>query len=148
MGNNTRKRSASAANFDGNPSTEVKANKKPPASKAAKKARVQKQPNPTTAWDAVTTKYATEINTFYPSQDSIPDSLSIVKYLATLPAVEGALENRSKRIGTNPFSLALGSKGSITSHDKYQHFHARNQSSRAQGNLKAVLAQASGSPAP
>lgn len=147
MGSNARKRSASVANIDSNPSTKGKANKKPPATKAVKKARVQKQSNPITAWDAVTTKYPTEINTFYPSQASIPDSLSIVNYLATLPAVQGALDNRSRRIGTNPFSLALGSRGSTTSHNKYQHFHARNQSSRAQGNLKAVLAQASGTPA-
>lgn len=148
MGNNTRKRSASVANIDSNPNAKVKPNQKPSGSKAAKKERLQKQSNPTTAWDAIITKYPTEIKTFYPSQASIPDTLAIVKHLATLPAVEGALENRSKRVGTHPFTLALGSKGSIKSHDKYQHFHTRNQSSRAQGNLKAVLAQASGTPAP
>lgn len=148
MGNNNRKRSASVANVDSNSSAKVKANKKPASSKAAKKTGSQKQPNPTTAWDAVTTKYPTEINKFFPSQASIPDSLGIVQHLATLPAVDGALEDRVRRVGTNPFTLELGSKGSIQDHHKYEHFHARNQNSRAQGNFKAVLAQASGTPAP
>lgn len=115
--------------------------------KIPKKSRLQQQANSTNAWEAVNSQYPAEINSFYPSLASVPDSLTIVKYLASLPAVKGALDFHDQRIGARPFTLELGSKGSIKSGEKYGHFHARNRSSRAQGNLKAVLAQASGSPA-
>ncbi|KAJ4397382.1 hypothetical protein N0V93_001608 [Gnomoniopsis smithogilvyi] len=136
MSSNPRKRSA----LD-EPEKELSVAKGP------KKPQSNQKSKPITAWDAVNAHYPAEISSFFPSLDSIPDSLTIVKHLASLPAVKGALDAHDQPIGNRTFTLELGSKGSIKSGDKYGHFHARNRSSRAQGNLKAVLAQASGSSA-
>lgn len=147
------KRPASVITMGSSPDSDPEFDKEQlPAVRGQKKRRLQQkqqdqQPNPTTAWDAITAEYSAEISTHFPTQASLPESLTIVKYLATLPAVHASLDYNQQRIRGNPFTLEIGIKGTArSSEEKYAVFHARNRLSRIQGNLKAVLAQASGSP--